>query len=76
MVNKPYDRHAFAAFHDTDFQEGLTTREYYAGQALAGLMGDSTKGYLHDVEKARYCFRLADAMIAESGRKREQSGEK
>lgn len=52
-------------------QEGMTMREWYAGQALAGLMANSD---LNDLMKkgfapakgAEICFMMADAMLAKA----------
>lgn len=59
----------------TYHNSGLTKREYYAGQALQGFfsgipfdsetpMTEADDKYLQEV--ARVCFKMADAMLAES----------
>jgi hypothetical protein len=54
---------------------GMTMREWYAGQALAGLIANSDLADLMKstglaTEKAaEVCFALADAMIAESAKR-------
>lgn len=60
---------------DPFYSDGLTIREYYAGQALQGFfsgipfdsetpMTEADDKYLQEV--ARVCFKMADAMLAES----------
>lgn len=45
---------------------GLTVRQWYAGQALAGLMGLQTVyDNMADRDVAKAAYRLADAMLAE-----------
>lgn len=63
-----------SAFPWTQSQElradGMTMREWYAGQALAGLMANSdlvdlTKSGWAPVKGAEICFAVADAMLQE-----------
>lgn len=42
-------------------EDGMTLRQWYAGQALARLA--ATAAHIDDIAKA--CYQLADAMIAE-----------
>jgi hypothetical protein len=42
---------------------GMTLRDYFAGQALVGLIG--TGGGNYTAERARFAYEQADAMIAE-----------
>lgn len=69
---------AFPSFAELNGKEvvgsdGLTTREYFAGQALIGLMANSD---LPDLMKsgwapnkaAEICFMVADAMLAEAAK--------
>lgn len=59
-------------------QDGMTVREWFAGQALAGLCAD---GYFSNHEGAAFtpallaqrCFAAADAMLAESRRKHDEA---
>ena len=48
-------------------EEGMTLRDYFAGQALAGILAncfsDTTAEQMHDVAPMAYKF--ADALIAE-----------
>ena len=51
----------------TDYQHtpqsaGMTLRDYFAGQALVGLMADSP--WADPVHKAAYAYNAADAMLA------------
>ena len=49
-----------------EVSEGMTLRDWFAGQALAGLWGDPVIIFSGDLPKAAgYCYRMADAMIAE-----------
>lgn len=45
---------------------GMTLRDYFAGQALAS---DSCPANRHEfVDTTRWCYRMADAMLAERGK--------
>ena len=50
-------------------QPGMTLRDYFAGQALAGQLAfspsDPFKKYHQPEDVAAACYRFADAMIAE-----------
>jgi hypothetical protein len=48
------------------YEDGMTLRDYFAGQALAGIASDYTLDipYRHMAERAYY---IADAMLAERG---------
>jgi len=59
---------AFAAMSDWSSQDGLSKREYFAGQALIGLsqgkkIGELKKGECTDV--AEGALLIADALLAE-----------
>jgi len=44
------------------YQDGMTLRDYFAGQVLVGMMSDSE--YDAPPEKtATWCYKIADAMI-------------
>jgi hypothetical protein len=51
------------------FQEGMTLRDYFAGQALAALCASPflklDKGEIRWEEVAKQSYRYADAMLAE-----------
>lgn len=44
---------------------GMSLRDYFAGQALAGIMADATLGS-NAIRIAEGCYQIADAMLAES----------
>lgn len=45
---------------------GMTLRDYFAGQALAGMVSNLSIGNPSDAwKKAELCYRFADAMLAE-----------
>jgi phage gp46-like protein len=46
-----------------DSQHGMTLRDYFAGQALAGRLADGTDKMKHRVAEDAYAY--ADAMLAE-----------
>ncbi|MFC0305160.1 hypothetical protein ACFSTI_20850 [Rhizorhabdus histidinilytica] len=54
-----------------DDTEGMTLRDWFAGQALAsGVSAEDfqcASGETRWQAEARYCYRLADAMLAERG---------
>lgn len=65
-------------------QPGMSMRQWYAGQAMAGLIaqpdGRVCRGEPDEAERQRkewaindaaYCFRMADAMIAHEAKERE-----
>ena len=43
---------------------GMTLRDWFAGQALAGRMATGVEDYLDPRDTASRCYRLADAMLA------------
>jgi hypothetical protein len=48
---------------------GMTLRDYFAGQALAGFIAASTGRDVHSQPAARMCYQMADAMLAARERK-------
>jgi hypothetical protein len=49
-------------------QEGMTLRDYFAGQALVGILANPTEGDCTSEDAdfiARLCGKFADAMLAE-----------
>ena len=64
---------AFPVPTGSGFVEGMTLRDYFAGQALIGYMLDCSAAYSSDQrdeaasipEYAREAYRIADAMLAE-----------
>jgi len=50
-------------------ESGMTLRDYFAGQALAGFIAASTGRDVHGQPAARMCYQMADAMLAARERK-------
>ena len=46
-------------------QTGMTLRDYFAGQALQGLIARSSTPF--DIFAARYAYRIADIMLEARG---------
>ena len=46
-------------------QDGMTLRDYFAGQALAGYMADANVSDHNRAALVKSCYELADAMLAE-----------
>lgn len=45
---------------------GMTLRDYFAGQAMAGMLASETNGTAYNRQTiANLCYGVADAMIAE-----------
>lgn len=52
------------SYEDTNNQEGMSLRDYFAGQAMQSLARRAT-----DFEvMAAYCYDMADAMLQERGK--------
>ena len=70
-MSKPKD--GGPAFPCTDAKgfvsEGMSLRDYFAGQALAGQLGDPD-GEINAILIARWSYAYADAMLAEREKER------
>ena len=55
---------AFPTDGGVSYVAGMTLRDWFAGQALAGAMVDDENGVEDHDKMAAYCYRQADAMIA------------
>ena len=55
-------RDAHGDFYDQ--HSGMSLRDYFAGQALAGFMSKKAMGFKVD-DDAEYCYAVADAMLKE-----------
>ena len=67
---KPDNPPAFPRNYRSDGHNGMWLRDYFAGQALAGLYTQPSHG-LHETD-AEYCYRMADAMLAERAKAKEE----
>lgn len=47
------------------WEDGMTLRDYFAGQALAGRQANSSTPF--DIYAARYAYHIADAMLEARG---------
>jgi len=43
---------------------GMTLRDYFAAAALQGLMNQATNHRSIPIEETKYCYSIADAMLA------------
>ena len=60
MTDKPYELPAFP----TEFTSGMTLRDYFAGQALAGTLCARPTGSVSKPDQdANWAYLLADAML-------------
>ena len=50
------------AFPVSPYKSGMTLRDYFAAQAMQGLLSDGV-GSLSDEELADWAYKLADAMM-------------
>jgi hypothetical protein len=48
-----------------DPAQGMTLRDWFAGQALAGFMANKRRPTTIALDDAEWCYRIADAMLAE-----------
>jgi len=70
MSNKPFNPTAFPLPSDVMVGEdsGMSLRDYFAGQALAGLVSQPEAGSCGDWtdnQVAEWSYKFADAMLAE-----------
>lgn len=65
MSQKKDGGRAFPCVHERYIQYGMTLRDYFAGQALAGILSRSGAVRYDESETAAVAFTFADAMIAE-----------
>ena len=47
-----------------DGSAGMSLRDWFAGQVLAGFMANTNRPTSMSLDDARWCFTVADAMIA------------
>jgi len=61
----PANPQAFPNIGDGPIWDGMTLRDYFAGQALQGLLAGRVVGSERvDTLKAKYCYEMADAMLS------------
>ena len=71
MTTKDNGGDAFPMSTPTDIYPGMTLRDWFAGQAMAGLLAATAHpnstgpAHLTDTEWAEKAFSLSDALIAE-----------
>lgn len=54
----------------TDYCDGMSMRDWFAGQALAGILSDAPRGYSGQAVAAE-AYAFADAMLAERAKPKE-----
>ena len=64
-MSRPANPYAFAAFAENCGQVGMTLRDWFAGQALAGRMINGFASSADANTHARVSYAIADAMLAE-----------
>lgn len=66
MVDQPaFPCVGYGLSGDSYLQEGMTLRDWFAGQALAGIAARGMPaGHANGKDTATVCFALADAMLA------------
>lgn len=65
MSEKPFNEPAYPRNYNSDGHNGMYLRDYFAGQALAGLMSSEVKGREYSNEwVAKRSYHVADAMLA------------
>jgi hypothetical protein len=71
MTSKPANPYAFSGptyevNGHISYQEGMTLRDYFAGQVIAGILGHSAIGQIGvATDVAEIAGQMADAMLAE-----------
>jgi hypothetical protein len=61
---------AFPLMRSINGSDGMTLRDYFAAQALAGICANQdNRVYGNSMEFARAAYRLADAMLTARGKK-------
>lgn len=63
-MSAPENPFAFACVTEQHLQEGMTLRDYFAGQALAGMLADYQCNP-QPAEAAQVAYGYADAMLAD-----------
>jgi hypothetical protein len=63
MTDKPENPSAFACASRGAYQPGMNLRDYFAGQALVGLLSHSSGG--DPMKDPEWAYKLANAMLAE-----------
>lgn len=66
-MSAPENPPAFLVSVQPDFQfanNGMSLRDYFAGQALAGFMASTKRPTTMHPDDAEWCYQIADAMLA------------
>jgi hypothetical protein len=69
MTHPIYNELAFPHTSNSDSFPGMTLRDWFAGQALAGFMANTQRPTTIAEDDAVWCYRIADAMLAERMKK-------
>ena len=59
-----HDSHEDSDPRERILQGGMTLRDYFAGQALAGFMANTRRPTTMAEDDATWCYSIADAMLA------------
>ena len=62
-----FPQFAFSISGEPKIEMGMSLRDYFAATALVSIVRSKDKPYL-EKDDAKWCYRVADAMLAERGR--------
>ncbi len=70
-MSKPDNPQAFPCAAGGIWIEGMTLLDYFAGQALEGLLAGGNETNWKDTGRVRYAYGVAEAMLAERQKRME-----